>query len=84
MLPQAREPGCAVAGGAVAMASALYVAPDAASHLDRVRAALGDTGGASLLGQDVLALRLIASDSHVLRRHLLPVMDLLFWCTEIN
>lgn len=67
----------AVAGGAVAMASALYVAPDAASHLDRVRAALGDTGGASLLGQDVLALRLIASDSHVLRRDLLPVLDLL-------
>lgn len=67
----------ATAQGAAAVASALYVAPDAAAHLDRVRAFLGDMGGASLLCPDVLALRLVASDSHVLRQHLLPVLDLL-------
>lgn len=66
-----------VAGGAVAMASLLYVAPDAPEHLDRVRAYLGERGGASLLRADVLVLRLVASDSHVLRLHLLPVLDLL-------
>lgn len=67
----------AVAGGGAAMASLLYVAPDAATHLDRVRAHLGDLGGASLLQDDTLALRLIAADSHLLRQHLLPVLDLL-------
>jgi len=67
----------AVAGGAVAMASLLYVAPDAPAHLDRVRAYLGEWGAASLLRADVLVLRLVASDSHVLRLHLLPVLDLL-------
>jgi len=67
----------AVAGGAVAMAGLLYVAPDAAAHLDHVRALLGDHGGASLLRADVLALRLVAADSHLLRQHLLPVLDLL-------
>jgi len=67
----------ATARGAAAMASALYVAPDAGTVLNDVRRHLGDTGGASLLRPDVLGLRLIAPDSHVLRQHLLPVLDLL-------
>lgn len=67
----------AVARGAVAMASLLYVAPDAAARLDEARAQLGASGGASLLRADVLALRLVAADSHLLRQHLLPVLDLL-------
>lgn len=67
----------AIAGGAVAMASALYVGPDAAAWFDRVRAHLGDQGGASLLRPDAMALRLVAPDSHALRQHLLPVLDLL-------
>lgn len=65
----------ATGSGMGAMASLLYVAPDAGAHLAPVRAALPDTGGASLLGPDVLALRLLATDGHALRRALLPVLD---------
>ena len=65
----------ATANGGVAMASGLYVAPDAEAVIDDVRRHLGDFGGASLLHPDVLALRLVAADSHVLRTHLLPVLD---------
>jgi len=65
------------AHGAAAMASGLYVASNAEAVLDAVRQHLGDLGGASLLQPDVLALRLIAPDSHILRQHLLPVLDLL-------
>lgn len=64
-----------IAGGAGAMASLLFVAPEAESHLAPIRALLPDTGGASLLAPDVLALRLLAADSHDLRRSLLPVLD---------
>lgn len=67
----------AVAAGATAMASLLFVDPRAEALLRRVRTLLPDTGGASLLDGDVLALRLLAEDSHMLRRHLLPVLDLL-------
>lgn len=65
------------AQGAAAMASGLYVSPNAEAMLDAVRQKLGDFGGASLLHPDVLTLRLIAPDSHLLRQHLLPVLDLL-------
>ena len=65
----------ATAGGAGAMASVLYVAPDAEAQLAPVRAALPDTGGASLLRSDVLVLRVVAADSHELRRSLVPVLD---------
>lgn len=65
------------AQGAAAMASGLYVAPNAEAVLGVVRQHLGDLGGASILGPGVLVLRLIASDGHILRQHLLPVLDLL-------
>lgn len=68
----ARRPNAAGAG---AMASLLYVAPDAERYMRELRALLPDTGGVSLLAPDVLALRLLAGDSHDLRRHLLPVLD---------
>ena len=61
--------------GAGAMASLVYVAPDAEAHLDAVRAHLPPTGGASLLAEDVLCLRLIALDSFELRRALVPVLE---------
>lgn len=67
----------ATGGGAGAMASLLYVAPDAATHLRAVRAALPLTGGASLLSEDILSLRCLAPDGFALRRALLPVLDLL-------
>lgn len=62
-------------GGCGAMASLLYVAPDAEAHLDAVRAALPASGGASLLAPDALVLRLLAHDGFALRRALLPVLD---------
>ncbi len=58
-----------------AMASLLYVAPDAEAHLNAVRSLMPDLGGATLLQPDVLALRLLAPDSFELRRSLLPVLD---------
>ncbi|MEQ8896960.1 MAG: urease accessory protein UreD [Roseovarius sp.] len=61
--------------GAAAMVSLLYVAPDAEAHLDPLRALLPETGGASLLAPDMLALRLTAPDGHALRTHLLPALD---------
>lgn len=67
----------ALAEGAGAMASLVFVDPAAGSFLDRMRAGLGTDGGASLLAPDVLALRLVATDSLELRRVLVPLLDLL-------
>lgn len=69
------RPACAA--GARAMASLVFVDPRAEPFLPKLRALLPDTGGASLLAPDMLVLRLLAPDSHVLRRSLLPVLDLL-------
>ena len=60
-----------------AMAGLLYVAPNAEAHLQTIRAFLPDTGGASLIAEDTLALRVLASDGFELRRSLLPILDLL-------
>lgn len=63
-----------IAGGAGAMALVVYVAPDAAAHLDSIRRQLSETGGASLLHEDALILRLLAPDSFLLRQTLMPVL----------
>jgi urease accessory protein len=65
----------ALAGGGAAMASLLYVAPDAAARLGPVRGLLPATGGASLPAPDVLALRIVAADGFQLRAHLVPVLE---------
>ena len=65
----------ATGGGAGAMACLVYVASDAEAHLAPIRAALPETGGASLIGADILVLRLLAPDGFALRRTLLPVLD---------
>jgi len=67
----------AIAEGAGAMASLVMVAPDAARHLDAVRALLPVTGGASMKAPDMMTLRLIAPDSFELRRSLVPILDIL-------
>lgn len=72
---QARLARAGIARGAGAMASVVYVGPEAEAHLPAVRAALPETGGASLLRPDLLAVRLLAEDGFLLRRHLLPVLD---------
>ena len=65
----------ATAGGAGAMVSLVLAAPDAANRLDRLRQMLPSTGGASLIREDVLVLRLLAPDSFELRRVLVPILD---------
>ncbi len=65
----------ATARRAGAIASLIYVAPDAEAHLQAAREMLPPTGGATLLQPDMLALRLAAPDSFQLRRHLLPILD---------
>lgn len=65
----------AIAQNAGAMASLLYVAPDAEAHLKPLRAMMPRTGGVTLLHPDVLALRVVATDSHLLRTALLPALD---------
>ncbi|MCW8842750.1 MAG: urease accessory protein UreD, partial [Rhodobacteraceae bacterium] len=56
--------------GAGALASVVYVAPNAEAQLDPVRALLPATGGASLIRPDLLVLRLLAEDSFALRQSL--------------
>ncbi len=66
-----------VANGAGAMASLVYIAPDASAHLTPLRALLGAQGGASLLGDDMIVLRCVAQDSYLLRKTLIPALTLL-------
>ncbi|TDK45015.1 urease accessory protein UreD [Antarcticimicrobium luteum] len=70
---QLARPG--IAGGCAAIASLVFIDPAAEAHLDQVRALLPETGGASLLHPDLLAVRLLAHDGFELRRHLLPILD---------
>ncbi len=65
------------AAGAGAMASLVYVAPDAEAALAAVRSLLGDTAGASLRESDMLVLRLLAADGYLLRQTLIPVLNCL-------
>ncbi|WP_299699024.1 urease accessory protein UreD [uncultured Tateyamaria sp.] len=65
----------AIGGGATAMVSLTYIAPDAEAHLAPIRALLPDTGGASLLTDDTLVLRALAPLGYHLRKTLLPILD---------
>lgn len=66
-----------IAGGAGAMASLVYVAPDAEAQLSPLRAMLPDSAGASLINDDLLAIRAVAEDSYVLRQFLVPILNCL-------
>ncbi|WP_371056495.1 urease accessory protein UreD [Rhodosalinus sp. K401] len=82
-LDAVRLEGCAaellarpgVAAGAGAMAALVYAGPDAAAQLGPLRAAFGASGGASLVEDGLLAARVLAPESHALRRALLPALD---------
>ncbi len=67
----------AIANGAGAMASVVMVAPDAANHLNTVRALLSGTAGASMLSETTLVIRQLAGDSFELRRSLIPILEYL-------
>lgn len=66
-----------VASGKSAVATAIYVGPRAEGLLPRVRDALPETGGATLLQPDVLSIRLLADDAFLLRKWLCPVLEAL-------
>lgn len=63
-----------IANGARAMATVVFVAPNAEARLTKVRSLLPDTGGTSVIGDDVLAIRILARDGFDLRRSLIPVL----------
>lgn len=67
----------AIAGGARAMASLVWSAPEAEGALDTIRSLIGPAGGASMVRSDTLVLRLLGEDGFTLRRALLPVLDLI-------
>jgi urease accessory protein len=67
----------AVGGGARAMASLVFVNPDAKRMLAPCRDLLPATAGASLLSDRVLVVRMLAPDSYALRTALLPILKLL-------
>lgn len=65
----------AIASNAGAMASLIYVGPEAAGHAEALQSRLPAQAGLSLLQDDVLALRLLAADGFALRQTLLPLLD---------
>ena len=65
----------ALGHGAGAMVSVIFVGPEAEGALQRLRQNMPPLGGASLLAEDVLAIRLLADDSFDLRRSLVPILD---------
>ncbi len=65
------------AAGARALATLIFVAREAEGLLEPLRGMLPETGGASLVRRDVLVLRMLATDSLALRKHLIPILDLL-------
>lgn len=66
-----------IAQGCLAMANLIYIGPDAEAHLDTVRSHLPITGGATMIEDDVMVGRVLASDGFELRQALLPILDLL-------
>ncbi|MBO9395776.1 urease accessory protein UreD [Shimia sp. R9_2] len=66
-----------IAGGARAMATLLLAAPDAARHLDALRALMPATAGASVIRDGLLFARILAEDGHALRQSLIPALTLL-------
>ncbi len=66
-----------MAAKAAAIASVLLVRSDAEAMLPKIRAMLPQTAGASLLAPDILSVRFVAIDSFLLRKHLIPTLDIL-------
>ena len=64
----------AVANGARAMANIVLVDPLAKSTLEDVRTLLCPSAGASLLSDNVLVIRVICTDSFLMRTTLLPIL----------
>lgn len=63
-----------VAANAGAMALIVDAAPGAETMIAKLRDLLPETAGASLIGKDLLVSRILAEDSFVLRKSLVPVL----------
>ena len=70
-----------VAAGARALVSLIYVAPDVPGQLAPLRAMLPAQAGASVIGENLLVLRILAADAHELRQSLLPILNRLTQAT---
>ena len=66
-----------IAGGAGAMASVIYVSPDADTYLSQVRPLLTVTSGASMIRDQLLYIRVLASDGFELKQTLMPILECL-------
>ena len=71
-----------VLGGNRAMATLLWLHPDAEEHVDRIRAAAGPGTGVSgwrieAAGTGKILARFVAADGYELRKRLVPVIELL-------
>lgn len=75
-LPEALA-GPATLDGAGAVASILYAADDAEARLDRLRALMPPSGGASLVRPGILVARLRAPGARALRHALCPLLEFL-------
>lgn len=67
----------AVADGMTALAAVYAFGARAGASLHAVRRMLPRTGGASLVAPDLLVIRLLAPDSFLLRRSLVPILECL-------
>ena len=68
----------AIATGGIAVATVLFATapdkPDAGRHLEKLRPALPQQAGISIIRPGLLLLRMVAPDSFILRQTLLPVL----------
>lgn len=71
-LPRLTAP--ALLGENRALASVLFIAPQAEAHLPALRALMPASGGVSLIRPGVLFARILAQDSFLLRQSLIPVL----------
>lgn len=67
----------AIGFGSGAMSSVLFISPQAEMRLNRTREILSDQGGASLIRSGVLFARVMAQDSYLLRKTLIPLIEFL-------
>lgn len=67
----------AVARKMGAMATVVYIAADAETRTKKIQRDLPNSAGASLIRDDVMVLRALASDGFALRQFLVPILDAL-------
>ena len=73
----AQTASAATMNGARAMAALVYAGSDAGRMLDGLRGLMPATGGASLLADDLLVARVVATDAWALRQVIVPAIKAL-------